>query len=757
MSQPGTAQAQTLAEKLPNPDRSLSGDKPKVVFPSALTLTTEQEEGLLLHAKKRLQELSDDLGRPTFECPHHEPKWNLKMLSDSIRTFMGRQYFAHLMYHGRVDWRATDQDSIYAESNLHLPLSRRILSQQIARAIGYITGTEPWWSAYDVGSEDLEFATELERYLRHQLHSEQDLTSDINTTIELTFIQGQQVTKVAPHRQVDYYETVAKVAIDENNEPIVAMDGDYIFESDTFIAPDANTSTEPQPPGTQEVLPPKTPALVLQRDMRTPQPPVGEDGKIVFKAVKIKRTLEQYSGPKAGNIFYLDFLCPLDAESIDAADCCVHLYDRTLIQLAHQYLQSGFRDSSAEEQVAHVSNLLHQLLPHTTTNAANADATGAAAARPAYDPGSSTLGRDQMEPMSQLAEFWMHYDVNGDGIMESIMMLCTRDCLVPLYYDYAANMTNDGLRPFKATVVNKVAGRWHGQGQMDVFANLQEAADLMLNRWNFSQSSSARLDFTFPELTVEGKDNPNLKINWGQQYRKENKNTKAAEIIESVYLNDIKSPMLRELLEFIMQIAMNMSGVTNVNDGQALGMDTAKLATGVRNLERSGMELFGKFLADITPGIRTIVIACMEVCLGMLDKPRAYRFFDGKVSRLGAISPDQVRNVKLDVRIELTRYRGEQEEAQIGRAIEIATTYYQQPLPIQIRLTPLYRQSLQTLQIRNVDEIIQPFDLAAYQAEQAMLAAASQAATQPAGNQSAPAPASASASAPAATPVDAAI
>lgn len=709
MAAPVTQQAHTLAERLPQRFH-LQGDRPRVIFPSALELTLEQEQRLLQHARQRFEDLCRDSGRPVFDVPNHEPEWSHDTLREGLRSFMGRQFFSHLMFHGRVEWRAAQTGSIYEETNLHLPLSRRILTQQIARAIAYITGTEPWWSATDIGNEDLEFSKKLERWLRHELHTEGDLTSDINQIIELVWIQGQQVTKTYHEKAVDYYETVANVAIDANGEPVMALDGDFIYATDTFVPPPPVPMLDETTGEMVEVMPPPGAPTVLKRDLRTPMPPVGQDGKIVFKAMKITRELEVANRPKAGPIFYLDFLCPLDAEDIQTADMVCHLYDRTVIQLAHKYQSESFQDQSAESQLQIMSGLVHDMLQVSTTH--RADMAGANAARAEHGEVPNSMGRDNEEPMSRLVECWMHYDVNGDGIMEHIVLLMDRSGAVPLFYDYVANVTNDGLRPFRVSRINPVAGRWYGQGMMDTFANLQEAVDLMLNRWNFSQSSSARIDFTHPERTVEGQADSSFKLNWGQQFTPLGLYT-AKDIIESVYLTDIKSEHIHVLLEFLLQMGMNMSGVTNVNDGQALGMDTSKLATGVKNLERSGMELFGKYLADITPGIRQIVTACMELSLRHLDKPKAFRFFEGDMGRLGTITPEEVRTVKLDVRIELTRYRGEQDEVQARMATELAKEFYTLPLILQQRLLPLYRQRLQSLQIRNVDELLVPTEFMA--------------------------------------------
>ena len=59
----GLSQAQHLAQNLPSGQRERTGQEPKVIFPSDLTLTQEQEQLMMQKAKVWLDNLSRDLGR----------------------------------------------------------------------------------------------------------------------------------------------------------------------------------------------------------------------------------------------------------------------------------------------------------------------------------------------------------------------------------------------------------------------------------------------------------------------------------------------------------------------------------------------------------------------------------------------------------------------------------------------------------------------------------------------------------------------
>ena len=713
----GLSQAQHLAQNLPSGQRERTGQEPKVIFPSDLTLTQEQEQLMMQKAKVWLDNLSRDLGRPTFDCANHEPTWNVNNLKTSLPSFMGKQYFAHLMYHGKVDWRAymDGGDSLYADTNLHIPMSRRILQQQIARAISYYTGTDPWFQCYDNENDEQDFTVKLDRWLKHELVQVSDLTAEVNTAINLAFIQGHTVLKPVHLQDVDYYETTRNVVIGADGQPVQALDGNYIFDDDLFVPLPPPPADPAAMPGTQPAMPMEAaaPTMVLKRDMETPMPPTGEGGRLVFKNVKLWRKLDKFNGVKSGSIHYLDFLCPLTAPSIEEAECCIHLYDRTVVSLAHKYQQALTGKTVSEIQPI-IKELLEKIMPNSSP-----DTDGAGQNAPRVENGETTqgIGRDRSEPMAHLAEVWMRYDF-GDGYgPRSIMLIMTKDGNTPIFYDYAANCTPDGNRPFKVVRINPVPGRWYGQGQMEVFDNLQQAVDLLINRWNFAQTRSGNVILWNPQNTMEGKDNPHLELNSGETYTPLQGKT-ADDILKSIPLYDIKSEEIQKLLEFLMQIAMNMSGISNVNDGAMTGLDTAKLATGVRNLERSGQELFGKFIADLTPALRALIEACADLVLTNMDQPRLFQFFEGKVGRLGTITRDEVKNVNITIRLELTKYHGEQEVAMSTAAIEAAEKFYQQPFVVQERTADLYRQKLRGFGVKNPDEIIVPTDVQAWQAQQ---------------------------------------
>ena len=655
-------------------------------------------------AKQRKADLERDLGRMDYQSPDFFTRGQ-SALQQSCISFMGRQYLGHLVFQGQMDWRETVIGGIYGLTNLHFPITRRILLQQIARAISYYTGTDPWFAAYDVNLEDTALAEKIERWIRFEA-DQSDLTSVMNQAIAAAFIQGQAVIKTTHEKKTSYYEKFASIAYDESGKQILALDGDYIFEDDSFV-PSPQEAAAQQEALAAGVEPPVSKNMVLKRDLATPQPP-----SMTFKRTRIQRSMVHSQGAKSAVVHYLDFLCPLTAPDVQSADTVIQIFNEPVISVLQRFLtmeMEGGEDAqqlSTAQQLERLSEMVHALIPGIGQD----QLSGSNQSQSALREADNTTGLDTTEPMGAFCEVYMHFDANGDGIQESIVLICDAKCQLPIYYDYVANVTWNGLRPFQVVRVNPIVNRWHGQGQVETFWNIQEAIDLMINRMHQRLTSAGRVDFWNPHLTVEGQNpnNQNLQLNWGQTYTLKDASTDASKVLSSVYLNEINYDKIRNFIELLIQIAINMSGVSNVNDGQMANLDTQKLATGIRNIEDSGNELFAVFIADLRAGVKGTLIDFASVSVLHLDAPRAFKFFEGDVGRLAQITPDEVRDLRLDVEIALTKFRSQQDAAQGQAAWAVAAGFYALPPEAQVYMAPLARNLLKSYQQRNSDEVIQP-------------------------------------------------
>lgn len=712
-------QSQVIAEKLPAPS-SRSAGQPRVIIPSPLVLSEEQENRLIEHARTRLEELNSELGRAEYEMPGSAIS-STDALSSNMGRFFARRHLAHLVFQQAMDWRPGILGGLYAESNVHLPITARLVGQQIARANKGIYGTSPYFAVSGIvasdSEDDKQFAADVHAFATHQIDTLGCVAVDLQQANALAFIQGETVVKTRWNKLTSFYESWDEVAVDPQGQPIAALDGDYIRTTDLFVQQEVPVlDASGQPVTDPETGQPQTTfsdTMVLKRDGATPRPT-----PLTFATVVVPKSQSLADQVEAKPIYYLDFLCPTSAASVQTADCCAHLYNAQLIELCDRFLRETWQGTPPEEQLRRVAELVSQVGGGSPLE------QQALADREKPENGQvgegGMTGRSRTEPYVGLAEVWLWCDPIGDGIMRSLMVLMTQSGL-PIYYDFAGNLTPDGKRPFHVIRINPVPNSWHGQGNVERLWPLQSAIDLLFNRALFAESRAARVDFWDPSCTVEGSQNPDLELNWGGTYRLAT-GRKASDALTSLYLTNIKSAALKDLLQTVLQVAQSMSAVSNVNDAGMAGMDTQKLATGIRNLENSGDELFHQWMSQIRPDHEKILRACLRLVLDQIgrdpaQKDSVIRFFDRASNRLVELTRADLASLDLDLKLELTSYRAQAQLTQAQMAYNIVINHLQQPAPIQQRSLPLATQILHSLEIQGVDKILAPIT----PAEQALM------------------------------------
>jgi hypothetical protein len=708
-----TDQLERILEQKTEQDGPVIDDglSPLMPFPTSYELTRQQEEELIQHAIKRLEELESETGRDRCnsgdwwdgENSDHYDVEGMQGVDKPERTWMGKRVIYDLLYANNVDFRARLMGGIFAESNLVVPIARRITRQMIARASNYFFVTDPWFAIYPTGKMDRDRADKADRYARWKT-DQSKLKRTQEMGIERAFVLGEAVTKTSWVRREQTYRTKAVVLVDDAGADILGMDGDYIMEDDLWLP------EQIEDPATGEVT--RSELFILKRDGQTPQPE-----QMNWQEKKITRRITHYKGPEAKVVNHMDFLCPLDAPTIQEADCVVHLYDTPVMSLADQWRKNIAKDADVSEHLESMRKAIDLLRVVASHGGQGETAQSNGSADNSADVNSNSRRNERSEPIAEIAEFHLRYDADGDGILEDVMLIIDKKSKMPIFYDYEANVTPDGLRPFSCTRVNEVPNRWYGIGSMEMFESSQQIVDLLVNRWNFGNSRASRVDFWNPQNTLEGRANSNLEVNWGGTYTPA-PGKSASDCLESVYLENNTGDILKEFSEFFMQLMMNESGVQNANDGQIVGLESSKLATGIRNIEKSGQELFSLYIGHLEPGIAEVLSKTVKLIFANLDEMEVYRYFEegeegGEgVGEMQEINPGDLGNMAIDTRILLTRYRGEQILESSIRAIDTVEKFFDpaKTPEYQSRVAPMFIDILKALQIQNAKDIIVPLE-----------------------------------------------
>lgn len=659
---------------------------PRVPFPTALRLDREGENRLMAHAIQRLQQLDVELGRHiTISHNWYEREDPEKQVGG--RTFMGKRDFYEMSYHNKVEWRRFALGGIFAESNLTLPVARRMVRQMIARAVDFFFSTDPWFGCYPVGKSDQQEADLIEKHARWKIQEHTQIKRQLVKAIECAFIRGEAVVKTTHKIRDQIFKSLENVLVDQDGNEILGLDGQVITQNDAFV-PAVD-------PATGQPLP----VMVLERDGQTPQPQVP-----IYTEKLVTKKTTTYRGPDCGVVYYKDWLCPLTAEDIQSADFVAHLYDMPVMGLVDQYSRKDIMNPASTEDDVENSRKMVELLKSLASEG-NIPKTGRN--QPRREWGELNTDSAVENPTCEIAECYLSFDADGDGLVEEIMLVMDKRRKVPIYYDYTGNITPDGKRPFSVISVNPIDGRWHGVGGMEMFEMSQETVDLILNRRNFSESGSGRVTFWNPSKTIEGQRNPDLQFNNGQTYTLL-PDAKKEEALEYVTLPEVKGRPLFEILELFMQVMQLESGVVNAMDQQFSGLPSAKLATGVRNIEKSGNEMFGLFLEALEPGITETLKRAIHTIYANMDSEEVFTVTEGEGRSIMSLTPDQVRVMDLDVSLLLTRSKSEQVLESSVQAANLVVQFYNLPPMVQERVKTLYVQSLKALQVEQAEDIIMP-------------------------------------------------
>ncbi len=416
-------------------------------------------------------------------------------------------------------------------------------------------------------------------------------------------------------------------------------------------------------------------------------------------------------------MFYRDILIPLQAPSVHEADIVIHLSDRPVMEFADAMRRANalgggqdVQDLTASQQ--QTANGIRQAVDAIGDMTGGGDMPKSEANQPRPEMGEQTSGNvsGTRNPTVEIAECYLNYDADGDGIAEEIVVFVDVRNRRPIFYDYLANVFNNARRPFEVLRVHEVDGRWYGLGAVEMFEGLQTDIDLQINRVNHSQSESGRVTIWDPSKTKEGQKNPHLQLNRGRTYTKISGDIKKEDILDYILLPETKQEELMKRIEFDVQFVTTESGVANANDGQMAGLDSQKLATGINNITASGDELFGDFTNTLEPDLTQVLDNEKSLIFSRMDPVEVYDFFEGATNarQVATLNADDVRHLPMKVELTLTRTQGQQQLQSALQFITLLDPFFKFPPEVQQRVAPIYIAAGKALKIPEADQVFAP-------------------------------------------------
>lgn len=681
----GISSAATIAAKIPDAQAlaaAMNPAAPKVALQSHLDLTPEREAMLFAFAKQQREKIMSDGGcssvqdLSTYAHGVAAASADPFMLGNLPRLHWERRALFLLTAEDKMEWRRTMYPgTIFQKSNLAVPMARRIANGLIAKSAKAILGSSPVFTAKEKNSgADQRMSVNAQKLINSK-SDERNLNNAIRIALQQSFYLGEAVVKVTNTRDMTLWrrkEEVMVVKTPNGLQPILGADGLYITKSDLI-----KTAENGIP--------------VLARDGITEIPSGSQ-----FMAGKWANMMVHYEGPDAEVLDFRHIIASPSEPDLQTAPYVCHIYRTTAEKLAAQFRWGDGNAMTAKQLLAEAANIAETVGISSVRNGGE-------------DPGATNLRDGDIT----VYESYMRCDIDGDGVTADVMLIEAElgaGGVVPIMYEYVANVTKTRRRPFVVIRPMPRLNSWTGIGAIEMYLNVQSIVDLMVNRWNYAISGSGTITVYNPAAFIEtsGRDGAraDLTLNNGALLRL-NPGVKLEDAIKRIYLEDNIGQHWKDIMEFFMQLAMNESGVMHANDGGAIGLNSTKTATGVRNMENAGNEMFSVFLGSL------------EGCLKLLASEWTDTLFKSIPDRdIQEITEDreltgaQLQRWRYDISIELSTHKNEQQVAAAQQAWPMLKEYYTSPLVVQMKGKPLMEKLFASMQMDCGPDTFTPYSAA---------------------------------------------
>jgi len=749
------SQTQQFVDRLPEtPQDEEQANKPRMPFKTSYVLDRLQEDELCRYVSDAVEQMSKQLGRDDVldDASAGSGAWGQGVAPGKIRkrggaskveSWMGKRARYTARYENNVDDRV-EPKTLFEHSNLTASLSQRIVRQMVARAVAFFFGQPDdtdWFTTEAVGEEDQVLADKIKKHSRWKVDQCQSKKTLVNS-FEYAFVRGEAVVKPTHQQRFQIYKRTSTILVDAQGQPVLDANGDYIVQGDAFVDEMAPAEPDQLPTSNAQLSTPNEEAQGITPDVEMGEPPVlfgsgmgmvneggipnvspqssvigpppaqpterqvlKRDGVTVLPEVpiwqqqEIARKLIKFEGPDTSLVYYKDFLCGLAEPDIQTAPIICHLYDMDLMRVAQMFSGQFEEGDGGIADFAAAVQRLKDL-------AANTNQPKAAAKKPRREKKEQETDAPDGVAVSEFAECWLTYSKDGDGMNDEILVILDRRNKAPIYYEYAANVTVRGDRPFYVVRPMNVDGRWWGMGGMEYFDSEQEPIDLMVNRHNFATGKSGRVTFWRPYNTLEGDANPNLILNDGGTYTPK-PGMKDEDVLSYVTL-PYDSERFEFLLNFYMQLEQTKSGVLNSADQEMSGLPSNQLATGINEIRDSGQELFSLMLMELFASVKAILLATIDIIYANMNKTEVFSYFNGEANEILQLTPDEVRDLTLNVALSLTRSQKSKAVEMGQNATGLIGWFYGLPPELQLRVAQFARNQLKAFGVPQADKVIEP-------------------------------------------------
>ncbi len=658
---------------LPVPDDPVQAPQPEeqTFISGGLKLTDRQLDRLTTRARRRIEEVRDEMGIDIGG-------------TTLVNGWAWERQRNQMQYDNDWFWRRS-LGGIFKYSNFSLNISKRYARLMAAKTSDTLVGTDPFFSAMPTEHGNAEQAKQNEWFVQEKI-TQSNVKRRIKEAQRTALIRNEAVVKLSYQADETYFKGPCIVAVgpfqyntDGSNEPVTAGPGEpiitpkgqYIYQKDDVF----------EDPNVQKIF-------RLEKE-----PTVSFRHQFTFQFFPdLDQTLRGPQGVDLRTLDYRDFLCPLKFQTIHEADICVHLFDEQWELLKARYKRYPISAKYFEE----------------VPPGFNAPMSGEK--YPKLEKGEVEDGSKVLN-MVNCGDVYMRVNpFEGDpedrGVESEIWMVMDLRYEKVIWADYLGN--HMPRRPFEVIPgVELVQNRWYGVGVFSMLEHKQLYIDTQFNRVNFKSSKSSSVRFRMKNAVSQWKAGDKMvigddKILDIEDPRFDSRNPP----LFQVNLTEIDEHAMK-LIELMIQAGSTEVGIVGPNDANIGGLDSGKLATGIKSLERTGNLLMKFTETDHADGIAAILDQVVDIVLENMDENEVV--YRPDANQLVHLNREEIRKMKQKVKLLLTKSRSTETIETARMVIQLIREYYEALNPFeQYKARDEYLRQLKALEVPDADDRLDP-------------------------------------------------
>ena len=564
------------------------------------------------------------------------------------------------------------QDTIWAHSNLSVPLTSLVVDHFLARAEDEITGTSPYFKFEPQGPSDLPQAEAFDNYFHWKIETKGKVRERLEESYLHMFVQRAAILKAVYDEKVSKWMDYERNALfnNETGEFEEILEYGPIIEGDANFIPAMNPAT-----GVPELRLDADPSFSLNEAIHEFKPyPEG----VATEQVK-------YKGPKTVVVDSDRFLCPSKVENIEDADAIMELYDKPIRWAEELFLDRPWCTFDMFKSLV------------------KKDANPRTEIRRNEEYKENLSFDDNDNPVIPVVECWIKRDVLDSGDLQEFVAFIEPESRKLIYYEYVAKVAPDNRVPYTTVAINRHQNRWWGPSLPERIMTYQNYVDKQFNSESYRNELSANPIVGVNPNAVE--DEPDeVELHPGKIY--ELKDQYSIEDFMSTTIVPNVDTKTQAMVDFIFGMVQLWFGVSNMAQGDYQALAPANTATGVEATLKEASKIGRRWMRRIVRGFEEHLTKLVKVSVATLDAPEVYEYMEGDISAFATMTPESVKDLEMNVTVLLSRDQGQRAIEKAQLALTVQERYFNYSPELRVPARPMLKRMLDAMGYENTDELL---------------------------------------------------